>query len=76
MNRVAFIESDSCSSSGSDSCSLELDSNSRVRFPLKQILMLEDEWYTSPEEEGSRFASDVYQLGVLLFEVINFKYLC
>ncbi|KAJ6824343.1 protein SPA1-RELATED 3-like [Iris pallida] len=44
-------------------------------FPLKQILMLEYEWYTSPEEgEGSgsgtgSFASDIYRLGVILFEI-------
>ncbi|XP_076883164.1 protein SPA1-RELATED 3-like [Bidens hawaiensis] len=42
------------------------------RFPMKHILEMETEWYTSPEEaaglQGS-FASDVYRLGVLLFEL-------
>lgn len=82
LNRVTFIESDSCSSSGSGSFEVDADvggrgssGSGRVRFPLKQILMLEDEWYTSPEGGGfsssSRFASDIYQLGVLLFEVIS-----
>lgn len=41
-------------------------------FPLKKILSMESTWYASPEEvEGrqSTFASDVYKLGVLLFEL-------
>lgn len=41
-------------------------------FPLKQILDMELNWYTSPEEaagDSSSFASDIYRLGVLLFEV-------
>ncbi|XP_068639451.1 protein SPA1-RELATED 3-like isoform X2 [Aristolochia californica] len=41
-------------------------------FPLKQILMVETNWYTSPEEAAgapSSFSSDIYRLGVLLFEV-------
>lgn len=41
-------------------------------FPMKQILLIETNWYTSPEEvEGSpsSCASDIYRLGVLLFEV-------
>nr|XP_043623154.1 protein SPA1-RELATED 3-like isoform X2 [Erigeron canadensis] len=40
-------------------------------FPMKQILQMETEWYTSPEEAAggeSCCASDVYRLGVLLFE--------
>lgn len=43
-------------------------------FPLKQILLMEISWYCSPEEdEGapSSFCSDVYRLGVLLFEVCS-----
>ena len=43
-------------------------------FPMKQILLMEMSWYTSPEEgagESSSCASDVYRLGVLLFEVRN-----
>jgi E3 ubiquitin-protein ligase RFWD2 len=42
-------------------------------FPLKSVLAMELNWYTSPEEAedngGATFASDVYRLGVLLFEV-------
>ncbi|KAG2677832.1 hypothetical protein I3843_12G117300 [Carya illinoinensis] len=41
-------------------------------FPMKQILLMEINWYTSPEEvEGSpsSCASDIYRLGVLLFEL-------
>jgi len=44
-------------------------------FPLKSVLSMELNWYTSPEEaddsggSGSTFASDIYRLGVLLFEV-------
>jgi E3 ubiquitin-protein ligase RFWD2 len=43
-------------------------------FPLKTVLAMELNWYTSPEEAddgpgGATFASDVYRLGVLLFEV-------
>uniref|UniRef100_A0A1D1Z4E4 Protein SPA1-RELATED 3 n=1 Tax=Anthurium amnicola TaxID=1678845 RepID=A0A1D1Z4E4_9ARAE len=41
-------------------------------FPLKQVLLMEYDWYTSPEEGvggSSSFASDIYRLGVLLFEL-------
>ena len=41
-------------------------------FPMKQILHIETSWYTSPEEVASSpssCASDIYCLGVLLFEV-------
>lgn len=41
-------------------------------FPMKQILLMETNWYTSPEEVAgspSSCASDIYRLGVLLFEV-------
>lgn len=41
-------------------------------FPMKQILAMETTWYTSPEEASdgpSSSASDIYRLGVLLFEV-------
>ncbi|KAI4979701.1 hypothetical protein ZWY2020_016454 [Hordeum vulgare] len=46
-------------------------------FPLKSMLAMELNWYTSPEEAedsggGSTFDSDVYRLGVLLFEVLCF----
>lgn len=95
FNRVSFIESVSCSDSGSDSCEdesnnpkteftglvsssgqsqLELESKSKSNaFPMKQILQMESDWYTSPEEAvgaASSCACDVYRLGVLLFEVL------
>ncbi|XVF78518.1 hypothetical protein PTKIN_Ptkin14bG0140500 [Pterospermum kingtungense] len=41
-------------------------------FPMKQILVMETSWYTSPEEAAgspSTCASDIYRLGVLLFEL-------
>ncbi|XP_058754839.1 protein SPA1-RELATED 4-like isoform X1 [Vicia villosa] len=41
-------------------------------FPMKQILQMEMTWYTSPEEVSgtpSSCASDVYRLGILLFEL-------
>ncbi|CAN4104187.1 unnamed protein product [Withania somnifera] len=41
-------------------------------FPMKQILLMETNWYTSPEEIAgapSSCASDIYRLGVLLFEL-------
>lgn len=118
-NRVSFIESASCSDSGSDSP--EYGSNRRLAefkdsssllparesrnpasqinsdssclqsgsgqaveasgnektgdkkqsFPMKQILLLESNWYSTPEEisgDPTSCASDIYQLGVLLFE--------
>ncbi|KAJ4806840.1 Protein SPA1-RELATED 3 [Rhynchospora pubera] len=84
FSRVSFIESASGSGSGSDSCddaragpgparnSSEEERGEKNVFPLKRVLGLEFGWYTSPEEvEGgpSTFASDVYRLGVLLFEL-------
>lgn len=107
-NRVSFIESASCSDSGSDSpeygatdshprrnprinsetsClqsspghALEATGNERTAdknqsFPMKQILQMESNWYTTPEEASgspTSCASDIYQLGVLLFEVSLF----
>lgn len=41
-------------------------------FPMRQILLMESNWYSSPEELSggtNSCASDIYQLGVLLFEV-------
>uniref|UniRef100_A0A804QUV0 Protein kinase domain-containing protein n=2 Tax=Zea mays TaxID=4577 RepID=A0A804QUV0_MAIZE len=41
-------------------------------FPLKSVLAMELSWYTSPEDaddSAATFASDVYRLGVLLFEL-------
>ncbi|KAL8166195.1 hypothetical protein V2J09_007694 [Rumex salicifolius] len=123
FNRVSFIESASCSDSGSDS--LEDESNNKSRqpkeigrlveegqqldvstenasqlisigsclqsslnqgcvpfnegteeskqpFPMKRLLLMETSWYTSPEEIAgapSSCASDIYRLGVLLFEL-------
>ncbi|KAK1268307.1 Protein SPA1-RELATED 4 [Acorus gramineus] len=89
FNRVAFIESASCSSSGSDSCGDGSDGKAGVEqcssspstedclphsgfTPMKQILVIELNWYTSPEEAAGAspsFASDIYRLGVLLFEL-------
>ncbi|XP_023644847.1 protein SPA1-RELATED 4 isoform X2 [Capsella rubella] len=90
FNHVSFIESASCSDSGSDE---EITTKSRdigssrkedvlserrskgsekQPFPMKQILAMEMSWYTSPEEDNgspSNCASDVYRLGVLLFEL-------
>lgn len=80
FSRVSFIES----GSGSDSCEdtrpgpgptrndVEEERGEKNVFPLKRVLGLEFGWYTSPEEVvggPSTFASDVYRLGVLLFEV-------
>ncbi|KZV23229.1 hypothetical protein F511_05068 [Dorcoceras hygrometricum] len=41
-------------------------------FPMKQILLKESSWYSCPEEVvdcNNSCASDIYQLGVLLFEL-------
>ncbi|CAO2836122.1 unnamed protein product [Amaranthus hypochondriacus] len=41
-------------------------------FPMKEILLMETSWYTSPEEIAGApcsCASDIYRLGVLLFEL-------
>ncbi|ANM65674.1 photomorphogenesis repressor protein-like [Arabidopsis thaliana] len=110
FNHVSFIESASCSDSGSDSLEdgpisqKEIGSSRREEavskaiaieekgvynkllerkiekleeektqpFPMKHILAMETSWYTSPEEDfgsSSTCASDVYRLGVLLFEL-------
>lgn len=93
FNHVSFIESASCSDSGSDEDattksreigssrkeevhserrSKQLEELEKQPFPMKQILAMEMSWYTSPEEDNgspSNCASDVYRLGVLLFEV-------
>ncbi|KAI3815005.1 hypothetical protein L1987_14656 [Smallanthus sonchifolius] len=99
FNHVSFIESASCSDSGSGSDSyqdvtpinvshkvLEIGwpegakssfkqaEEKKDMFPMKQILQMETNWYTSPEEAAggsSSCASDVYRLGVLLFELLN-----
>lgn len=113
FNHVSFIESASCSDSGSDSLedgpisqkeigasrredavskaiSIEekgsynkllerriekLEEEKNQPFPMKHILAMETSWYISPEEDfgsPSTCASDVYRLGVLLFEVCDY----
>ncbi|KAH0850269.1 hypothetical protein HID58_095686 [Brassica napus] len=85
FNRVSFIESASCSDYGSDEerpkettmkKSQEVGGSSKEEefqpFPMKEILAMEMSWYTSPEEDtgcATTYASDVYRLGVLLFEL-------
>ncbi|KAH9609206.1 hypothetical protein KSS87_002242 [Heliosperma pusillum] len=125
FNHVSFIESASCSDSGSDSLedapngqgvetkqdsaslahdllewksrsdnkeinpnqenswsksqsSQETDSGSSEKggekqcFPMKEVLVMETSWYTTPEEIAGApcsCASDIYRLGVLLFEL-------
>lgn len=90
FNHVSFIESASCSDSGSEDGQKEekgsynkilerqiekLEEEKKQRcFPMKHVLAMETSWYTSPEEEfgsPSTCASDVYRLGVLLFEVCD-----
>ncbi|KAF9610830.1 hypothetical protein IFM89_025196 [Coptis chinensis] len=47
---------------------------SNIHFHLKQILLAEINWYSSPEEVAgapSSFSSDIYRLGVLLFELFS-----
>lgn len=56
-----------------DSRSTEVEEKKQP-FPMKQVLLMETNWYTSPEEATggpSSCASDIYRLGVLLFEVCN-----
>ncbi|KAL9236422.1 hypothetical protein vseg_011096 [Gypsophila vaccaria] len=41
-------------------------------FPMKELLLMETSWYTAPEEIAGApcsCASDIYRLGVLLFEL-------
>ncbi|XP_022936120.1 protein SPA1-RELATED 4-like isoform X1 [Cucurbita moschata] len=55
-----------------DSRHVEETENKIQSFPMKQILAMETTWYTSPEEASdgpSSSASDIYRLGVLLFEL-------
>lgn len=56
----------------SDYRNAEAEEERKRRFPMKQILVMESSWYTSPEEAAgslSSCASDIYRLGVLLFEL-------
>ena len=93
FNHVSFIESASCSDSGSEDGPIsqkeekgsynkilgrqieKLEEEKKQRcLPMKHVLAMETSWYTSPEEEfgsPSTCASDVYRLGVLLFEVCD-----
>ncbi|KAG0570018.1 hypothetical protein KC19_6G133100 [Ceratodon purpureus] len=46
--------------------------NAEDCFPQRELLHMEQAWYTSPEEHAtgtSTFASDIYSLGVLIFEL-------
>lgn len=55
-----------------DRRSVEQSEEKKQTFPMKEILLMETNWYTSPEEiSGAQTscASDIYQLGVLLFEL-------
>ncbi|KAL6538332.1 hypothetical protein OROGR_012320 [Orobanche gracilis] len=48
------------------------NNNSKKHSFLKQILLMESNWYTAPEEVSggdTSCASDIYQLGILLFEL-------
>ncbi|KAJ6793909.1 protein SPA1-RELATED 3-like [Iris pallida] len=82
LSKVSFIES--ASSSGSEDfpekplteaaqlAGAAAGFEEKKNFPLKEILHMELKWYTSPEEDSgasSTFSSDVYRLGVLLFEL-------
>lgn len=70
--RVALIEETQQNRDNNIRGRVEEAEEKKQPFPMKQILLMEANWYTSPEEiEGSpsSYASDVYQLGVLLFEV-------
>ncbi|KAF5766614.1 putative transcription factor WD40-like family [Helianthus annuus] len=83
FNRVSFIESVTSSDSGSDESNNQTDEFVGLCSPNplgvqsgfqnnQQVLQMESGWYTSPEEAAgaaSSCASDVYRLGVLLFEL-------
>ncbi|KAM0040253.1 putative transcription factor WD40-like family [Helianthus debilis subsp. tardiflorus] len=83
FNRVSFIESVTSSDSGSDESNNHPDEFVGLCSPNplgvqsgfennQQVLQMESGWYTSPEEAAgaaSSCASDVYRLGVLLFEL-------
>ncbi|XP_057797389.1 protein SPA1-RELATED 4 isoform X2 [Salvia miltiorrhiza] len=56
----------------SEGAANERTGDKKQSFPMKQILLLESNWYTTPEEvsgDPTSCASDIYQLGVLLFEL-------
>lgn len=61
-----------CSDGNKNQQTDEAEEEKKHPFPMKQILLLETNWYTSPEEVAgapNSCASDIYRLGVLLFEV-------
>ncbi|KAA8523907.1 hypothetical protein F0562_010330 [Nyssa sinensis] len=79
-NASQIVSETSCLQSSSVNVTQSLGEGSNVEqadekkhpFPMKQILLLETNWYTSPEEVAgapSSCASDIYRLGVLLFEL-------
>ncbi|KAL8131490.1 protein SPA1-RELATED 3-like isoform X2 [Apium graveolens] len=79
-NTSQMISGSSCLQSGSETIMHPSAKASNVyqtdektpHFPMKQILRMETNWYTSPEEVNgapSSCASDIYRLGVLLFEL-------
>lgn len=76
-NASQMISGTSCLQSGSDNVMLDANNDEQTEekkhpFPMKQILRMETSWYTSPEEvtgAPSSCASDIYRLGVLLFEL-------
>ncbi|CAM8948739.1 unnamed protein product [Rhodiola kirilowii] len=56
----------------SNNRSVEHADEGKPPFPMKQVLLMETAWYSSPEEAAGRepsCASDIYRLGVLLFEL-------
>ncbi|KAK6132687.1 hypothetical protein DH2020_033570 [Rehmannia glutinosa] len=60
------------SSSGQKVAGNERTGDKKLSFPMKQILLMESNWYSTPEEGSggsTSCASDIYQLGVLLFEL-------
>lgn len=69
--RASLIE-DSEENKTKDRRKAEEVEGKKQSFPMKHILSMETSWYTSPEEvagASSTCASDIYRLGVLLFEV-------
>lgn len=82
-NASEMISGTSCLQSGSDNainvildiCNADQTEEKKQAFPMKQILNMETNWYTSPEEVAGApgsCASDIYRLGVLLFEVCKY----
>jgi hypothetical protein len=61
--------------SGQQCQSRMIVSNGNDHHSIEDFLLLEENWYTSPEQlngGSSSFSSDVYSLGVLLFETPSF----